>query len=306
MKHKVRRIISLASVLVVGGAAMGMLAGCTTQHPEVTITYSFNDKNYAVRYKLSRNDAPKTVQHFLELADAGFYDGLCVHDYQAGKAFYSGGYYFDEDGDLAEVNYLEKVKKLEEEKKITFTQSVWTADGEKTPLYAVYGEFSDNGVYLDNQYSRENRHSKGALVMYYPQTKADKKPDITVIVERADGGKNNEGNSTQKGNYSTNCATSLFYTYTGSSNSSLDNKYCVFGKADEDDLNKLLKAIEDYETSLADDEDEEKSFTEETPWPSLNQYDYFQDVRTAGLEPNPYQTPKDKPVIIKSVKVNKY
>ena len=71
MKHKVRRIVSLASVLTVGACALGMFAGCTTQHPEVTITYSFNGKDYTVTYTLSRNDAPKTVQHFIELADAG-------------------------------------------------------------------------------------------------------------------------------------------------------------------------------------------------------------------------------------------
>ena len=91
MKHNIRRIISLASVLVVGSAAIGMFAGCTTQHPEVTITYSFNGKNYSVRYVLSRNDAPRTVQHFLELADAGFYDDLCVHDFEEDGAIYSGG-----------------------------------------------------------------------------------------------------------------------------------------------------------------------------------------------------------------------
>ena len=89
MKHKIRRILSLASVLTIGGCALGMFAGCTTQHPEVTITYSFNNKDYAVRFVLSRNDAPKTVQHFLELADAGYYDGLCIHNYER-DMLYSG------------------------------------------------------------------------------------------------------------------------------------------------------------------------------------------------------------------------
>ena len=298
MKHKIRRIISLASILTVGGCALGMFAGCTTQHPEVTITYSFNGKDYAVRYVLSRNDAPKTVQHFLELADAGYYDGMCIHDYQS-DALFSGGYFL-KDGELEEVDYFTKVKELETSKNVKFTQSVWTADGNKTPLYTVYGEFNANGV--ENQYARENRHSKGALVMYYT-SKGNYNGD--VLVERADGGSNNDGNATQKVRYSTNSATSLFYTYTGSSNTTLDRSYCVFGKAKtndyEDKIEKgLLAAIAEYEADL----DEDKSFTEEATW-KLNKYEPFEDV-AKGDEEDTFNTPVDKPIIIKSVKVNKY
>ena len=308
MKHKLRRIISLASVLTVGGCALGMFAGCTTKHPEVTITYSFDGKNYSVRYVLSRNDAPKTVQHFIELADAGFYDGLCVHNY-TGEAMYSGGYKLV-NGELEEVDYWNTVKQLEEEKNIKFTQSVWTADGEKTPLYTVYGEFEANAVYT--QYSRENRHAKGALVMYYPQTTAEGKSDIDVLVERADGGKNNEGQTIDSKKYSTNCATSLFYTFMGYSSSGLDYSYCVFGMANEDDYEKnlekgLFAAIAEYESTLTEDEDNEdsKSFTEKITGVKLNQYDPFDQVRKAAIDTT-YQTPKDKPIIIKSIKVNKY
>ena len=303
MKHKVRRILSLASVLVLGGCTLGMFAGCTTQHPEVTITYSFNGKDYAVHYKLSRNDAPRTVQHFLELADAGYYDGMCIHDYQE-DALYSGGYKLV-DGELEEVNYFEAVKKLEEEKGITFTQSVWMNDEEKTPLYTVYGEFYGNGV--DNQYARENRHKEGALVMYYTSKgKLNEKDVPDVVVERADGGKHNDGNATQLVKYNTNSATSLFYTYTGYSNAKLDQNYCVFGMADEDDYEKqlvggLFAAIDEYAENL----DEEMSFTESVTWRQLNQYEPFDAIVNAGEEAT-YLTPVDKPIIIKSVKVNKY
>ena len=303
MKHNIRRIISLASVLVVGSAAIGMFAGCTTQHPEVTITYSFNGKNYSVRYVLSRNDAPRTVQHFLELADAGFYDDLCVHDFEEDGAIYSGGYYFDEDGELQEVDYLNTVKRLEEEKGITFTQSVWKMNENKTPLYTVYGEFKANNV--ETQYSRENRHSMGALVMYY----TDKgKFNDDVWVERADGGKNNDGKVTEFKPYKYNSATSLFYTYTGSSSAKLDNDYCVFGMANEDQLKTFLDAIKNYIAGLtADEDDESVSFTEEIFWDSnhFNQFDDYEEVRH-GDGTATYQTPVEKPIIIKSVKVNKY
>lgn len=300
MKHKLRRIISLASVLLVGGCTLGMFAGCTTKHPEVTITYSFNGKDYAVRYTLSRNDAPKTVQHFLELVDAGFYDGMCIHDYKS-DAMYSGGYYL-KDGELEEVDYFTKVKELEEEKGITFTQSVWTADGNKTPLYTVYGEFYDNGV--EHQYARENRHSRGALAMYYQQVQDTSKPTIEVTVERADGGASNDGNPLQEQPYYWNCATSLIYTFSAT-NYTLDNSYCVFGMANEKDYREKLEeglfaAIAEYEEDLP----EEESFTKETT-EKLNQYDPFEEVRNAAITAT-YDTPVDRPIIIKSIKINKY
>lgn len=296
MKHKVRRIVSLASVLTLGACALGMFAGCTTQHPEVTITYSFNGKDYSVSYKLSRNDAPKTVQHFIELADAGFYDGMCIHDY-ADDALYSGGYKLV-DGELEEIDYLAAVKKLEEEKGIAFTQSVWTVDGD--PLYAVYGEFSGNGV--ENEYGREYRHTTGALVMYY--TSKGKK-EIDVKVERADGGKNNDGKSEQTVHYSKNSATSLFYTFKGVSNTTNDSKYCVFGMADEEDYEKelekgLFAAIAEYEETLADEVEFTKKISQ-----ALNKYDPFEDVSKGDAKAE-FATPVDKPIIIKSVKVIKY
>lgn len=298
MKHKARRILSLASVLAIGGCALGMFAGCTTQHPEVTITYSFNGKEYTVTYTLSRNDAPKTVQHFLELADAGYYDGMCVHNYTS-DAMYSGGYKLVE-SELEEVDYFSAVKQLEQEKGITFTQSVWTADEERTPLYTLYGEFSANGVV--NEYARENRHAAGALVMYYTD-KGSFSGDVSV--ERADGGKNNDGNSIQNVRYSTNSATSLFYTFRGESSSQLDEKYCVFGMADEDDYqnqleNGLFAAIREQEDALGEDD----TFTEEIS-KEVNAFDPFEAVQKSYLKETFY-TPKDKPIIIQSVKVRKY
>ncbi len=302
MKHNVRRIISLASVLTLGACTLGMFAGCTTQHPEVTITYSFNGKDYAVTYILSRNDAPKTVQHFIELADAGYYDGMCVHNYTS-SAMYSGGYKLN-GSELEEVDYFSTVKQLEAEKDITFTQSVWKTDEAKTPLYTVYGEFYRNGV--DNERSREYKHSEGALVMYYTPKVSDKnKRDIDVTVERADGGKNNDGNAFQVAPYSLNSATSLFYTFRSASNTEYDRLYCVFGKADADDYknqleNGLFAAIEEYEETLSED----SSFTEERTQ-KLNRFEPFEEIAKGDMDET-FQTPVDRPIVIKSVVVNKY
>ena len=144
-KKVLRRVaaVGITSLIAVGSVAM--FAGCTqSNNPEVTITYSFNGEDYEVDYILSRSDAPMTVQHFIELADAGFYDGLVVHDYQD-YTLKSGGYRLT-NGALEEVNYLEAVKALEAEKDVTFTQSVWADEERTVPLYSVYGEFSANGV----------------------------------------------------------------------------------------------------------------------------------------------------------------
>ena len=287
-----------ASALLMLGSSV-MLAGCKTSNdPEVTITYTFNGKDYTVNYTLSRVDAPKTVQHFIELADAGFYDGLVVHDYQ-NDTICSGGYRMDEAGELVEVDYLTEVKRLEEEKKISFTQSVWEDEARTKPVYSVYGEFVKNGV--ENENGKKNVHSEGALVMYYTDKGTGNEQ---VWVERADGGAGNDGNRYQQLSYSYNSITSLFYTFTGSSRSSADEKYCVIGKATnykEAMTNGLLAAIAEYEKTL----DEEETFTETVEGYTLNKYDYFSSVRAAGMTAD-YKVPTSMRIVIKSVVVTKY
>ena len=74
-------------------ASVAMFSSCTTSHPEVEMKLSFNDKSYTLQYKLYRKIAPSTVQHFLELVENGYYDGLCIHNYDAGTSrLYTGGY----------------------------------------------------------------------------------------------------------------------------------------------------------------------------------------------------------------------
>ena len=308
-----------ASAALTVGTLMAF-AGCSTDHPEVTITYTFNGKDYQVEYVLSRLDAPATVQHFIELADAGFYDGTCIHDYND-TGLYGGGYYLSDPDDgshydysadmglksfeLEEINYFETVQDLEDAGN-AFTQSVWaTAGTAEDPekgdgIYTVYGEQRGK---VDNQYGRDYTHSTGALVMYY----TEKGSGQNVVISRADGGKNNDNRPLQYEDYVTNSATSLFYTYTGSSTSSdLERKYCVFGKAKDYDAqmkNGLLAAIKEY-TSEQEDEDEEYDFTTTQDMP-LNRYDRFASIRTEGRRAE-FSTPVSMPIIIKSVRINKY
>lgn len=299
-KNFLRRAVAVGATALIAVSSVAMFAGCTTSNnPEVTITYTFNGKDYAVDYVLSRVDAPKTVQHFIELADAGFYDGLVIHDYQD-YTLKTGGYKL-ENGQLVEVDYLTTVKALEADG-ASFTQSVW-ADEERTiPLYSVYGEFSANGVEQEN--GKEYVHSEGALVMYYTPKKGQGGTDEQVWVQRADGGADNDGNEYQRLGYEYNSITSLFYTFTGESRTESDSVYCVIGKAKnytEQMEEGLLAAISEYEDTL----EEEDSFTTELKNQPLNRYDYFRNVQTAGLTAD-YAAPILMPITVKSVKVTKY
>ena len=299
-KNFLRRAVAVGATALIAVSSVAMFAGCTTSNnPEVTITYTFNGKDYAVDYVLSRVDAPKTVQHFIELADAGFYDGLVVHDYQD-YTLKTGGYKL-ENGQLVEVDYLTTIKALEADG-ASFTQSVW-ADEERTiPLYSVYGEFSANGVEQEN--GKEYVHSEGALVMYYTPKKGQGGTDEQVWVQRADGGADNDGNEYQRLGYEYNSITSLFYTFTGESRTEADSIYCVIGKAKnytEQMEEGLLAAITEYEDTL----EEEDSFTTELKNQPLNRYDYFRNVQTAGLTAD-YAAPLLMPITVKSVKVTKY
>lgn len=298
-KKNLRRIFSVLSAAVLSVGAAAMFAGCTTDRPEVTITYTFLGKDYNVDYTLSRKSKPQTVQHFIELADAGYYDGLCVHDYNNDiSSLHTGGYYY-ENGELTEKNYFEEVKRLEEEKSLKFTQSVFESDEGRTPLYTLYGEFSDNGSRVEgSSYS----HTQGALVMYYTD-KEDYNGRVTTV--RNDGGKDNDGEAYQDNClYRYNSATSLFYTYTGSGTGYTERaaKYAVFGMAKDYENqmeNGILKAISDY---IADMESED-AFTEESTV-TLNQYDPFALVRNAKTKAT-FRVPVE-PITVKTVKVTKY
>ena len=287
MKNKIfRRAGAIALTAVLGAGAAAMCAGCTTNRPEITITYNFNGKDYAVDYTLSRKTAPKTVQHFIELADAGYYDGLCIHDYTAGHLM-TGGYTYENDS-LVEKNYYEAVASL------SLTQSVFRSDEEKTPLYSVYGEFEKNGVRLDS--GSKFNHKEGALVMYY----SDKGDDNTRVVTL----RNDNGEYQENSEYKYNSANSLFYTYTGAANAEKDENYCVFGMADDyenqmNGENGLLTAIKSYTDSLASGAvfAEEEEFT-------LHAFDPFESVRSAKIKTT-FHVPT-VPITVKSVKVNKY
>ncbi len=312
MKKSFRRIGAGVAVAALLSGTVMMFTGCTTQHPEVTITYEFHGETYEVEYTLSREDAPRTVTHFIELADAGYYDyddetntGFIIHDYTS-EYLMTGGYRLVE-GELEEVDYFTVVKDLEESLSKPFTKSVWmNASSAGSPakgeaLYSVFGEAPGK---IDSQYGREYGHRQGALVMYY----TDKSETEQVVVERSDKGKGNDGEILQEENYAVNSATSLFYTWLSTSSSSSQegfktNNYTVFGMAKNytEDLEEgLLKAIKEYIEGLAEDE----SFTQDQEV-QLNQYEPFQRVRE-DYRTKTFKTPITEPIILRSVEVTKY
>lgn len=289
---KTVRFLSVAAAVVASAASLFTLAACDTKYPEVEITYKFDGKEYKVEYILSRRGAPQTVQHFIELADAGYYDGTVIHDYKNDGAFlYGGGYTIDEHGDLVEKDYWTEVQKLEREMGITFTQSVFSGEA-RDPLYTVRGEFKNNGVSKNSKSYYHN--AQGTLVMYYmDKGKSTENTYVTTL--------RNDGKEYQEDGYAYNSATSLFYTYTTTAaRTDLDNDYCAFGRTkDFSKLQALLDAVSEYASSR----DVNDPFFQ-TKTMVLNQYDPFQEVREAKIEAE-YTVPT-VPIYIQSVKVKKY
>lgn len=300
---KAKRLIAIAAATVLSVASIAMLAGCNTDNPEVRITYSFNGTEYKVDYRLSRKGAPATVQHFIELADHGYYDGTVIHDYQS-NAIYGGAYTWDADEkEIVEKDYYNTVKDW------NLSQTVYLQGENGKPgqaLYTVRGEFSSNGIEGN---SKTLTHSQGALAMYYTSKGND---STRVGMTRADGGKDNDGNAYQEDNfYRLNSATSMFYTVTGTSSmSNLNDSYCVFGdvidfRADGG-MRDLLDAIADYIDDLDNDED----FVEETVISNVNRYDPYDAItgenhfRNLNISAT-YNVPVE-PIVIVSVKVTKY
>lgn len=284
INQKAKRIFSTLAAGVLAGSAALMLAGCTSAHPEVKITVEFNSETYELDYTLYRKMYPSTVQHFLELAENGYYDGLCVHNYTgSGAFFYTGAYSYNEAdtangyGGLEYKPYFETVKTYE-----TFTQSVFDVkSGEGT--YTLYGEFNNNGYSVENN---ALKHKFGSLVMYYEENSSTQKVNVQYSSSKKLGIRD----------YNLNAATSEFYIFGGSSSSANDPKYCVFGELkDEDVLTNLKSAISSYTS----DQGEDYTFTTEYRVQINLDDPYAEKDRVSYFVPN-------EPILIRSVRVTKF
>lgn len=279
MKGKMfKKIASCCFAVTMSAAALATFASCETSYPEAEIKVTFQGETYTLTYELARKLAPATVRHFIELADEGFYDGVCIHDYSSSK-WITGGYKANEDGSLEELKYFDVVQSYD------LTQSVWFDKDQKNATNTVYGEFSSNAYVVTTGAWKQ---TLGSLSMYYTDKSG---VDDKVYVERYDG----DGLSYKS--YKYNSATSLFYFYASESEATTE-KYCTFGRLDEDgeeEFKKLKAAIEEYVEDLGGDD-----FTEKKTL-SANAGDRWQDA-ISTITAN---VPK-APIVIQSVKITKY
>ncbi len=295
MKKTIKKIAStvLAAATLFGCAAT--LSACETDHPEVEITISFNNKNYVLEYELYRKIAPATVNHFLWLAGNGYYNGLCVHDYDDAQRMYTGAYSASTTEDASEIvykKYFDTVKGYSNHNE--FPHSVWMDDKKSTPTYTLKGEFEDNHFTVTNGDLDE---TFGSLTMYYYDVTDYETPANTrVYSARA-----SEEGKVSKGDYKYNFATSMFYISLSSTKK--DNKgYCTFATIDEDSveiLKNLQTAINDYvEEHFGENEDEFTSSNVQTVLTDDARFEHYTVRKT-------FKTPTT-PIIIKTVKVTSY
>lgn len=272
---------ALAVACVLG--CIGTFTACDDGNPEARITLEFNGEEYVLNYQLYKDKTPATVNHFIWLADNGYYDGMCIHDYQdANNRWYTGAYTYD-NGSLAYKDYYTFVRSSTNFK--SFPQTVWADEEQDTPLLSVYGEFSDNKFKVGADDKDVLRQQYGSLSMYYHVKETDRK--IWV--------KNSKGEIIER-SYSENSATSMFYisTITGTQKNSA---HCTFATLKNTSvLEDLQDAITEY---IGDGED--ASFVTATemhqdPYDPIVGKDYIQTT---------YDVP-DEPIVIKEIRITKY
>lgn len=290
-KKMMKRIVCNAVATLSAVACLGMATACETAHPEVEMTITFQGEEYVLEYELYRKIAPSTVNHFLWLAENGYYDGLCVHDYDStAKRMYTGAYTASETEEtgLAYKAYYEEVQKFE-----NFPVSVWKDKAQETPLYTVYGEFEDNDFVVENGAKKQ---TYGSLTMYY----TDKTTSAKVYAPYL--GEENAGKIATR-EYKYNSATSQFFI-SFSATASASTKYCTFATLSEDSvevLEELEQAIADYiSDTYGEDADASKFVSQEKV--TVNGDDEMLDGSTKTVE---YDIP-NAPIEIKTVKVKKY
>lgn len=281
-------------------SAVGLTACSSSDHPQATITISFNDVTYDIEYTLYRNMYPQTVQHFIELADEGFYNNMIVHDYKSSDLF-TGAYSYNEEdttytsstfGEYLENNYKEEEYcKLFNDGKLTpsvYKSVSYDSKGNETvsaenALPTLIGEFTDNNHNIEkNPLSAK----VGALKMYY----YDKGSDNEKVIIK------NWSDQVLTQDYKYNCATSVFAMQIGSSSYN-SSKYCVFAELKNDSardkLDALIEAIDEYKES------ESSKFST-----SIATYVDKLDTYNPNIEVSFTMT--SLPIIIKSVRLTKY
>ena len=242
-----RIVVAVAAMAVI--TSVPLMSGCESSHPEAVITISYNGAEYQLNYRLYRNMYPQTVQHFIELADAGFYDNTIIHNY-ASSYFYGGGYSYNvegyesdyttdyEDGQGAMREYFEANSKEAAYYDLfnsgALTPSVYKDyidDHYIDALPTVIGEVGDTHVIQNGALTG----GFGALRMYYSDK--DLETEDVVYLDKT----GNEAGSIFD-DYLEHSATSMFSIQTSTTSGS--TSYCIFGQlTDTQSLTDLTAAI---------------------------------------------------------------
>lgn len=270
-------IIASALALTIGLSALCSACGVETKRPRAKITIEFNSKEYSLEYDLYRNMYPNTVKHFIELAKAGYYNDMIVHDYYSGEWF-TGAYSYDAEysasaaGDSGAMNdYLSEHSKAAQYIELfnagKFTPSVYGNVGYKKDkngnfvyednnpvrvieknyaLPTVIGEFKNN-ISQSIKNGALSATSGSLKMFYYPSSSSDYASKSKVYVTPT-------SDQILNADFKYNSATSVFAMQMGSSNYGADD-YCVFGKVrDTDAMDKLKEAVDEYfENSYGDE-----------------------------------------------------
>ena len=308
---KLRRIIGAVALSGLC-AVVPAFCGCNTGHPEAKITVSFNNVEYVLEYKLYRTMYPQTVQHFIELADNGFYDNTFVHNYTS-SSWYAGGYDYivntteggEEKNAYTEAynegkegfrEYLENASKEREYETLAdpaagkITPSVYKdlIDGNLSqPLNTLIGEFSNNQHKIENGALKS---SFGCLRMYYSAKSMDSVKNVRVYLDKQGSPKG------VMGDYSYNSATSMFSIQQNRTQSN-DSSYCIFGVLqNEQTLTDLRSAVSSYSSKVSS-----AKFSQD-----VNLYvDNRDEFVGANVNEVSYRVTCE-PIIIRSVKITKY
>lgn len=283
------------AVLLLLGVAFAFV-GCESDYPQIRITLTFvdddadTDDTYVLNYRLNRKMYKQTVNHYIELIDAGFYDGTVIHDYRSDRMV-GGGYTYE---DTENADYLNDLVSLAGQyDALDLTPSVWADSSYSEALNTLYGETTANGLDIDGDggYSNET----GALGTYTYLTRSDLPSENPMVYAHA-----TKDNSDRTVRYQYNSVTSLFYLYTGS-DASADSNYCVFGVLADDDsrtrFDELLSAIDAYETAL---EENDETFTDTTDMRIDDPMAEF------GYYDAEFTVPVHTAIVITSVKVTSY
>ena len=326
MSKKIKKLFAAISLAALVGVSAGVSACGTSKHPTAKITIEFNNETYVIEYMLYRNMYPQTVQHFIELADSGFYNDMIVHDYK-NSDWFSGGYSYN--GYYTEYNSAEdKDETKQSNYSSSFTSSLMGDYLEYNNKEAAYYSLADKGTFSASVYNGSipdvdsngnvkvsnayalptvigefsaNNHriedDKGLTADYGTLKMFYYKKDIKSVFVK------NSFDQVLYADYNYNCATSLFALQVDSYSSYSASNYAVFGKLKndkaKDHFEDLLDAVDDYVTNLGS-----SSTWTTTVTTNVDKLDTYADDGGRDIEVSFTMT--SMPIIIKSVKITKH